>query len=105
MNQLIDKLPQEILALTLTFVDIQFDKNIIYIIDYFSKKKRKIVKTIEYYPSELFFVDKFWFNSILYTKCKICRNGNYNLIRKKCISCGHVMESNQRRSERKRRLY
>ena len=92
--------PTEILSYILTFLDIKYKKKTIFYIDKFSNKKRKIVSKVNYYPSKIFLIDKFWFKSILYSRCKICMKSNYNLYQKKCMCCGHVMESDLKKKER-----
>ena len=66
-------------------------------------ESRVLHKNIKIYKAitPISIVCKEWFLAEKISRCKIkyC-NGRYNFLESKCITCGHIMESNERRKKR-----
>ena len=88
-------LPIEIVSYILIFLDIDYNKKITYY-----EKEQQHIKKIYYVPSNLCLINKRWYAAIVYSKCKGCLNGRYDILKKKCIKCGHILESKKIKRKR-----
>ena len=84
-------LPTEVLSYILLYLNIKFDEIII-----FTDKTKLLVKNKYTVPSKICLVSKFWYNAILFSRCKTCAHGRYdriNCLKFRCMECGHILES------------
>ena len=84
-------LPIEVLSYIQLYLDIKFD-----IITIFTDNDKLIVKKKYTVPSKICLVSKFWYNAILFSRCRTCTHGRYdrlNSAKFRCMACGHVLES------------
>ena len=57
----------------------------------------RIIAKISYIPSKLCLINKKWYTAFLYSKCRVCNTGKYDIITGKCINCCHVLNGNKKR--------
>lgn len=87
----LQSLPKEILSYIQLYLNIQFDTIII-----FTDKTKLFIKRKYTAPSKICLISKFWYNAILFSKCRTCTHGRYDRINQnkfRCMICGHVLES------------
>ena len=91
-------LPIEILGYITIFLDYKHRRKVIYLPN--TRLKHNWVDKVYYIPPDEHFVSKYWYKAIKYFQCNICINGKYNINTKKCMKCGHIMESGVKRHRR-----
>ena len=95
--KLID-LPMDVLAQIMVYLNINCNKHILY-----GKSRNsdgsffRIIAKISYIPSKLCLINKKWYTAFLYSKCRVCNTGKYDIITGKCINCCHVLNGNKKR--------
>lgn len=89
------ELPIELVSYILIFLDINYEKKITYY-----NEARECIRKTYYIPSKLCLINKKWYSAILYSKCKGCLNGRYDILKKKCQNCGHILEDNATKRKR-----
>lgn len=86
-----EKLPIDILHCILDYLDIGYEKKTITFQDIsFDMNNLYIVSKVYYIPSELCLINKQWFQAVKDSQCKMCFKGKYDLFKEKCIKCGHL---------------
>lgn len=100
----LSKLPIELLSYILSFINNKFEKKFTFLPNKKDNLGYKMIDKVFVIPSELSLINKNWYAAILYSKCKICSTGTYNLKTMNCINCGHIIESKVKRIERRKRI-
>lgn len=91
-------LPKEVLGHILIFLNVNYNKKIIY------TESRNIngsyslrIKKVNYIPSKLCLINKSWYNAFLVTRCNFCNTGKYDITKEKCINCNHILNGKNKR--------